>query len=985
MIKGYRILIALLLSISMIISLGSAGMEGFAEEDISPRETDLLQDELSEDSDQAPGEIEEEENPDQEDSEEDPVSSEDINPDEDNSLEDQENPDQGLEDEDTDPADGGEDEEKDEDKEEDEEENKDKEEDKKEEEIIKANLKINHILLIEGREEIIGEELIEGLEVNKAINIGSMRLEDQGLILVGDSTGELIILQGENTINLYYERIEEEIEEEIIEEVEEEPEEELGTLTVNHILVKRTMDLDGNIEEIEELIGTDYFDKMKVDSTILKGSLKLESEEYIYIEGSDEEYTIVAGENELNLYYKGKIQYADLKINHILKDEEHEELGMTETIEKLEVESLVYSYKYIFKHDNLIFLEADKDKFLLAKEDNVINLYYQLKLEDEYIAENPDFHNEEGESTSSPRISRVEEGSLGPEERVYEVDKDKEMIIGSQSLMRFPRYRDEINNKLWPEEGSIFVNKTGEAVEGSGNKWEISLELEGRDIVETSDIVIVIDRSASMEGQKMEDAKEAAKEFINTLLEDPKKTHVRIALVSFAGDVSIDSNFINSEEKDQLLSAIHRIRPGGGTHIQGAVRQARELLKGSQADFKNIVLLGDGAATYSYELASPERKSEHWYNTGSGIWFDPIIRNYRTGTNLLENDFIYNSTVGNGYSENYLYKYGWKERYYYRHGASAIAEAGFAKTEESQIYAIGLDAGSEGDWTLENIADSGNYYQTPDSKYLSRIFEEIAGKLISATREAKVTDPIGEIYSILGINEENYQDLIEVSHGSISYDSENQSITWDIGDVDEGEEYFMKYIVALDYSAEGGVFYPLNHKTYIDYINIDDDVAKKYFPIPEFRLRALTLSQILENEDPDEEFHISLEGPAGIHSKTWSVSLKNNESKTIKGLIPGSYTITETVPMNYQNREAQNLVIGEDDWTLSYTTSNKRINTNWFYHMDRIVNNFKNAMSKDDVGSKPKLKGLANIKLDEFIVTSLKKLTAKEKNLKFGR
>ena len=56
----------------------------------------------------------------------------------------------------------------------------------------------------------------------------------------------------------------------------------------------------------------------------------------------------------------------------------------------------------------------------------------------------------------------------------------------------------------------------------------------------------------------------------------------------------------------------------------------------------------------------------------------------------------------------------------------------------------------------------------------------------------------------------------------------------------------MKYRVTLDYSAEGGVFYPANKPTYIEYENIDGNDAKKYFPIPEFRLRALTFTKTLK-------------------------------------------------------------------------------------------------------------------------------------------
>ena len=53
---------------------------------------------------------------------------------------------------------------------------------------------------------------------------------------------------------------------------------------------------------------------------------------------------------------------------------------------------------------------------------------------------------------------------------------------------------------VWPEEGSIKLDKNANAVEGAKNLWEIVLSIQGKNYKTTSDVVLVIDCSGSMKG-----------------------------------------------------------------------------------------------------------------------------------------------------------------------------------------------------------------------------------------------------------------------------------------------------------------------------------------------------------------------------------------------------------------------------------------------------------------------------------------------------
>lgn len=690
-------------------------------------------------------------------------------------------------------------------------------------------------------------------------------------------------------------------------------------------------------------------------------------------EGEEEPGEDEAEENEEG---EGEDQEAipltNLIVNHIEVLGYDETIIDTEIIDELEVGSVVFGLDFVREWEGVYLIEVNPQEIVLLEEvENVINIYYGSQ-DGVDIAEDPDFPLGEGQEVESPYIEEFRYGELGPFE---EVNYRNFNLFNSMNEESYP---DAINNIPWPDPGSLALDKFGTEVPGTGNQWEITLELEGIDKAETSDIVLVIDRSGSMAGSKLADAKNAAQNFVQSLLDNPNKDNIRIAIVSFAGDVNINSNFRGYDGKNALIGAINSISANGGTHIQAGLRQANAMLNGSTADYKNIVLLGDGAATYSYRPNNPNSYLEYWKTE----WFRAY---YRTTPNIPGSGFNYNNTVGDGMSEHTQYQSGGSiilgtaYSNNYRHGAHAVAEAGFGKSMGYEVYSIALDAGTEGNWTLQNIASSGNYYSTPSSSNLNAIFQEIAGRLSNAATDAVVTDPLGSMYSIPGINATNYNSLISVSHGSVSYNDSNGTITWDIGTIREGTSYWMKYKVALDYSAEGGVYYPANKPTYIEYENIEGDPAKKYFPIPEFRLRALSVTKIVTGSG-NKEFDILLEGPNGQYKKNWVVSLKSGETKSIKGLVPGTYTVQEIVPMNYKllgmsgggiSHLAGNtyeLVIGNNDWDIEINVSNEKDNDGWFWDdPDPKVNSFSVGVL-GGTANLPKVNDHIYAELNRFIV-----------------
>lgn len=355
--------------------------------------------------------------------------------------------------------------------------------------------------------------------------------------------------------------------------------------------------------------------------------------------------------------------------------------------------------------------------------------------------------------------------------------------------------------------GDLTFTKTANKV--SCNEWDITLTLAGGNQSLTSDTVLVIDRSGSMgNNSKLVKAKAAAVSFVEMIFDGEYAKNHRIAVVAYGDDV-VTPVLDFSQNETAIKAAINGLRSSGGTHTQAAMKKAGELIDKSKADIQSIVLLSDGRATYSYEIDSPIQYDNNNLTTSSQSGYD------------------YKTTVGDGNRNNHDYTPDGNP-YEYRHGASAIQEAGYI-SNKVKIYTISVDNDTEGDWTLKNIASSGEFYGVSTSS-LNAIYQKIAAKILHLTSDVKVIDPMGEYFDIPGINADNYKDHITVSAGTISWDNYTETIRWELGKVTGNPS--MTYMVQMIPEGFGNGTHPTNGPTTVDYKDANGDSASEDFTVP---------------------------------------------------------------------------------------------------------------------------------------------------------
>ncbi len=104
-------------------------------------------------------------------------------------------------------------------------------------------------------------------------------------------------------------------------------------------------------------------------------------------------------------------------------------------------------------------------------------------------------------------------------------------------------------------------------------------------------MMLVIDKSGSMEGDKVQLAKEAAIAAVE-LLSDRDY----VGVIAFDGDTYVITELQSAANKLGIVSAIERIEAGGGTSMHPPMVRAHEMLQGVTAALKHCIVLTDGVS-----------------------------------------------------------------------------------------------------------------------------------------------------------------------------------------------------------------------------------------------------------------------------------------------------------------------------------------------------------------------------------------------------
>jgi len=155
--------------------------------------------------------------------------------------------------------------------------------------------------------------------------------------------------------------------------------------------------------------------------------------------------------------------------------------------------------------------------------------------------------------------------------------------------------------RTWVQDlGGGFVMLGGEQSFGLGGYYKSELEemLPVRSDFEKEKekpslaMVLVIDKSGSMSGDPIEMAKSAAQSAVELL-----GKRDQVAVLAFDGDTYVISEMQSANNTGRICDDISRIEAGGGTTMYPAMEMAFEMLAGTPARLKHVIILTDGVSS----------------------------------------------------------------------------------------------------------------------------------------------------------------------------------------------------------------------------------------------------------------------------------------------------------------------------------------------------------------------------------------------------
>ena len=429
--------------------------------------------------------------------------------------------------------------------------------------------------------------------------------------------------------------------------------------------------------------------------------------------------------------------------------------------------------------------------------------------------------------------------------------------------------------------GEILLSKTAskkDLEKGRSADVTLTVNANGFTTVDKTDVVLVLDRSSSMDGTPMENTKTAAKDLIELLITDKTKDNTRAAIVTYG------SNLLTSYTSDSLTNDVTTLKKtidsipssinNEGTNVHAGLLKAEELLRSSGTDTqKIIILLSDGEPTFYL------------------------------GSN--------NKRCGFGRSDRPDYSLGCTVNGNNRPSTVADAEATTIKNSGTKIYTVGFRSGADMTF-LGNIASNPTEkysYTASDYEGLKETFKKIVNDFTTVATDAVVTDIVPAGFQIKEGTLPAVATAIENKDGTTT-------ITWVIGDIKSTATNSLTYTVEAKKGEYGSMYTnvsaTINAKSvdgnpkYGSSNSISLDFDKPYVPIPGVTVK--------------DDYYDIKQGTTFITPA--EKGILDNDELTHKNLDENA-TVTDRIVLVYDNEtngKAENITLNQDG-TFSYNAT----------------------------------------------------------------
>ena len=443
-----------------------------------------------------------------------------------------------------------------------------------------------------------------------------------------------------------------------------------------------------------------------------------------------------------------------------------------------------------------------------------------------------------------------------------------------------------------------YVKKSVKEVAGQQGLFDVTLDVKGNQVDNPVDLVLVIDYSSSMKGEKLTNALKGLQQFGEELGDSLSNGSIRIGIVAYNRTTYSTNGF--STDIDYLQNFLqHTAESHSGTFMQkGLMEGQRLLLEQSRPEAEKMFIhIGDDSANRSY---LPAENATVYPNTGkindyNGYHTSSYTKAFQTAnpqyhtTSKTSTDSLAVPVSSQVVTDETL---------------GTIVDI---KESNFTVYSVATAPSARGEYIARNLATAPANYLTTDENLsgLGSALKEIANHIDKTIPNGTITDPMGEgillqgagtfdnsHYQLVGWRKNDQGAWIQAPEivAAVQVTEANQTISISNIALGENEKLTLTYQVRINTESaefQGETWVLCNGRTTL---TTGSDGEYLDFPIPSIKAPVVELKimkkwvNVPDAEIPDQiEYQVKRTTTVSAESWQMSDSLTSNKGEGYQG------------------------------------------------------------------------------------------------------